>query len=242
MAARFVTPANLLPFRSGRKGSCNMKTKKKTKAKTTEKPLSELRKNFATEFERLASNWGDDLAPNEVKSLSVTAGCLISEAIDAGLFVEYRNSLETEYQFGLKKSKNEGWRRLWQQLIEILRLRRGLSLLEGTFSENCQLVADDLNKKTVDKRRYDKKSSKKTKRTSETKRTPQPLFSEPLAWNKWALIFGLSPNKLRELRKQGKYHFDQVSGRRWRLPMDELPAEYLQKFRPHTSQTPAKAQ
>jgi len=58
--------------------------------------------------------------------------------------------------------------------------------------------------------------------------------SKPLSMKDWGKIFKLSPNKLREIResKKPKYHFQQVSKRRWTLPKSELPAEYLEKFRP----------
>jgi hypothetical protein len=59
-------------------------------------------------------------------------------------------------------------------------------------------------------------------------------YSMPLAWNKWAYWFGVSPNKLRELRENNTYHFVQVSKRLWVLPKHELPAEYLEKYR-HTA-------
>ena len=55
-------------------------------------------------------------------------------------------------------------------------------------------------------------------------------YSFALPMTKWADILDISENKLRELR--GKiYHFDKVSSRKWRLPKDEIPLEYLQKYR-----------
>lgn len=57
-------------------------------------------------------------------------------------------------------------------------------------------------------------------------------YTKPLQNKQWAEIFGYSPNKMRDLRNEGKvYHFKQVSARRWSLPIDELPAEYLEKYR-----------
>jgi hypothetical protein len=58
--------------------------------------------------------------------------------------------------------------------------------------------------------------------------------SKPLTMKDWGKILELSPNKLREIRqsKNPKYHFQQVSPRRWTLPKSELPTEYLEKFRP----------
>jgi len=66
--------------------------------------------------------------------------------------------------------------------------------------------------------------------------------SRPLAWNKWADVFGVSETTLRKLREQKKYHFCQVSARRWTLPKHELPAEYLEKYRHAAPQTQPKAQ
>ncbi len=56
-------------------------------------------------------------------------------------------------------------------------------------------------------------------------------YSFPLPMTKWADIFGVSENKLRELRRKKKYNFDQVSPRKWRLPKHKIPAEYLEKYR-----------
>jgi hypothetical protein len=53
---------------------------------------------------------------------------------------------------------------------------------------------------------------------------------------KWAKILGISENKMKEIREDGKaYHFVQVSARKWKLPKKELPAEYLEKYRSVTS-------
>jgi hypothetical protein len=57
-------------------------------------------------------------------------------------------------------------------------------------------------------------------------------YSKPLPMKKWAIILGVSENKMKEIREAGdKYHFDKVSARKWRLPMHEIPTEYLQKYR-----------
>ncbi len=106
-------------------------------------PLLISAKNFAAEFERMASEFEDG-------DFSETAGSFVSMALDAGLFAEYKTELLIEYQHGLTKSKREGWIELWQKLTEILRLRRGLSILDGTFSENCQLVAAELKREAAE--------------------------------------------------------------------------------------------
>jgi hypothetical protein len=82
---------------------------------------------------------------------------------------------------------------------------------------------------------------------------PKPLptkeaieHSLPLGMKRWALIFDISVNKLRQLRDDIRddkiYHFRKVSPRLWTLPKSELPAEYLEKYRQAISQTHPKAQ
>jgi hypothetical protein len=70
------------------------------------------------------------------------------------------------------------------------------------------------------------------KKENEKSAIPETEYSLPLSMKKWAGILGFSENKMREVREANdKYHFDQVSPRKWRLPKDELPAEYLEKYR-----------
>jgi len=69
---------------------------------------------------------------------------------------------------------------------------------------------------------------------------PPTEYSLPLMMKKWGYIFGISPNKLRELRRNKTYHFDKVHSRGWRLPKHEIPAEYLEEYRQHTSQSQPK--
>ena len=74
-------------------------------------PLSACARNFIEAFEKLASTYEDeDLEADAMKSLCTTAGSLVSMALNAGLFTEYRSSLEIEYQHGLKESESKGWR------------------------------------------------------------------------------------------------------------------------------------
>ena len=66
-------------------------------------------------------------------------------------------------------------------------------------------------------------------------------YSLPLFMKQWAVIFGISRNKMSELRDSERYHFRQVSDRKWSLPKNELPAEYLEKYRNHpTRKIPQK--
>jgi hypothetical protein len=60
-------------------------------------------------------------------------------------------------------------------------------------------------------------------------------YSKPLSTGKWADVFGVCENTIRKWRKEGTYHFKQKSSRRWVLPMNELPAEYLVKYHNHIS-------
>jgi hypothetical protein len=75
----------------------------------------------------------------------------------------------------------------------------------------------------------DKSESKKDTATKNIE------HSFPLGVKSWARIFGISENKLRELRDGKTYHFRKVSPRLWTLPKSELPAEYLEKYRQATS-------
>ena len=76
---------------------------------------------------------------------------------------------------------------------------------------------------------------------AETKsKTSDKEYSLPLFMKKWAYIFGVSPNKMRELREGEHYHFRKVSPRKWTLPKGELPAEYLEKYRDDISKNPQK--
>lgn len=103
---------------------------------------------YASVFMDLAAAHNDeDYDADDIRPLHVHVGSLVSMALDAGLFAEHRSALEIEYQHGLRESESEGWRRLWLKLTDIVRLRRGLSILEGTFSENCQLVVNELEEK-----------------------------------------------------------------------------------------------
>lgn len=75
-------------------------------------------------------------------------------------------------------------------------------------------------------------SPRKEKEASQQSTTESKIeYSIPLTMKRWAFFFGLSPNKLRELRKNKTYHFRQISPRRWALPKHELPTEYLETYR-----------
>jgi len=60
----------------------------------------------------------------------------------------------------------------------------------------------------------------------------------PLSWTKWADVFGISRAALRKIRDAEKpiYHFRKTreNSRKWTLPLHELPAEYLEKYRKTT--------
>jgi len=59
----------------------------------------------------------------------------------------------------------------------------------------------------------------------------QKEYSKPLSQKEWADIFEMSRNKMSELMKGKQYHFKKISDRKWVLPKNELPAEYLEKYR-----------
>lgn len=55
--------------------------------------------------------------------------------------------------------------------------------------------------------------------------------SMPLGLKDWATIFDVGKNKMRDMMRDNKYHFRQISPRKWTLPKNELPTEYLEKYR-----------
>jgi len=55
--------------------------------------------------------------------------------------------------------------------------------------------------------------------------------SKPLFPKDWAKIFGVHRNQIYKYQKEKTYHFTKKSERKWVLPLNELPAEYLQKYR-----------
>lgn len=62
-----------------------------------------------------------------------------------------------------------------------------------------------------------------------SKRSTEPM-TKPLFPKQWAVVFGVSASTMRRWKKSGVYSFDPVSPRKWRLPLSEVPAEYLQKY------------
>ncbi len=55
-------------------------------------------------------------------------------------------------------------------------------------------------------------------------------MSRPLFPKKWASIFNVSTSTIRRWKKDGTYPFQKISERKWALPINKLPAEYLQKY------------
>lgn len=56
-------------------------------------------------------------------------------------------------------------------------------------------------------------------------------LSLPMSLKNWAVIFDVGINKIRQWKDDGKYYFVQKSPRKWALPITDLPAEYLEKYR-----------
>lgn len=133
-------------------------------AKTKNKQFAELFHNLVDDYEKETFK--------EIKSLQATAGSHIRQALTEGFFAEYKAELLIEYQSGLNKSNEyEGWRRLWNELIIILRTKRGLSICQGNFFENCRLVAGEfkLKKRPHDVLEKQVRALIKTGMTSPTK-------------------------------------------------------------------------
>lgn len=104
------------------------------------------------------------------------------------------------------------------------------------FEDVLATLEADMNQSTVSTEVEADLAKQPAKAVRKTER------SLPLPMVKWAYIFGVSANKLRDLRREEKYHFSKVSARLWTLPKDELPTEYLERYRQHTSRTHLKAQ
>jgi len=116
------------------------------------------------------------------------------------------------------------------------RLRRNLALREGCHYNNVDNSETDFYGWTAGQKYNAQALAKNLERLSafqvSDKSAEEVKYSLPLSMNKWASILGLSENKMKEIREAGdKYHFDKVSARKWRLPENELPAEYLEKYR-----------
>jgi hypothetical protein len=86
------------------------------------------------------------------------------------------------------------------------------------------------------------KARQRSQKKKQTRKRLEIEYSLPLPMTRWAYILGVSPNTLRQLRKQKKYHFRKVSARRWTLPKHELPTEYLETYRHTVPQSQPKAQ
>lgn len=66
----------------------------------------------------------------------------------------------------------------------------------------------------------------------------QQVWSIPLSQQAWAEILQVSRDTIRcwtRQTKDRKYHFDQVSPRKWRLPINELPSKYSAKYQEHST-------
>jgi len=103
---------------------------------------------------------------------------------------------------------------------------------EGLFSHKlkesaCKIKAYCILK--VGSEKYAETEEKIKKQRSE-----KEAWSIPLGLTAWADIFHVGDNKMREWMRSKKknkaYHFDKVSPRKWRLPINELPAEYLKNY------------
>jgi|GEM_PF-3671978 len=71
-------------------------------------------------------------------------------------------------------------------------------------------------------------------REAENKRRENKKHSLPLGVKAWAEVFDVGKNKMREMMNGTDYHFKKLggeNGRKWTLPLNELPAEYLEKYR-----------
>jgi hypothetical protein len=60
-------------------------------------------------------------------------------------------------------------------------------------------------------------------------------WSLPLSPTGWAEILHVSLNTVKRWKDDTDpnkpYHFDEISPRKWRLPQDEIPQEYLENYK-----------
>ena len=108
--------------------------------KQTKKP-----KTLAEHFRELPSE--------PTKNHLFSAGCSVLRAMRLGKFKEFENQLLAAFYDGQKKSAIGGEISVWQELIKILRTRANLPYTKdylGTFAEDCQLVADTLEREAKD--------------------------------------------------------------------------------------------
>jgi DNA-binding transcriptional regulator YiaG len=108
---------------------------------------------------------------------------------------------------------------------------------EARFSQKLRESAWKIKvycKIKVGSEKYEETEKKIKKRRSELEKE---TFSIPLSQTAWADILHVSENTIRQWRRSTKknrpYHFNEVSPRRWRLPINELPAEYLKNYSKH---------
>jgi len=131
-----------------------------------------------------------------------------------------------------KQLKDRICRRVW--LVLVKGQRETMTQIDITRD---QMIEPGLRAIEAEQTGGDKSRKRKPKAP-----TTRPEYSLALPMTRWAYILGVSPNTLRKMRKQKKYHFKQKSDRRWTLPIHELPAEYLAKYRLTLPKTPPKAQ
>lgn len=120
-----------------------------------------------------------------------------------------------------------------------------------TWSEKCpgdlRYFADQLDKcpPVMQYRKFwnilkSKKGEADFKPKDETPAVQQPLkMSLPLSLKRWASILRVSIGTVRAWKNdpKSKYHFQSVSAnsRKWRLPQNEIPAEYLERYKKSVS-------
>lgn len=121
-------------------------------------------------------------------------------------------------RFGEQDGAIGNWPRDWHECPE------AFDLWKSKIREiHARKAMADLEKATVIAEVEQRDKAKKSERK----------LSRPLFMKSWAKIFGISTSTMRRMRNGKKYDFIQKSERKWSLPIDELPAEYLEKYRAH---------
>lgn len=106
-----------------------------------------------------------------------------------------------------------------------------LTSVPKTPYELLNWCIDDGSKTLIAK----KVSGKDTEPETPIKTDDTCEHSKPLSWKQWAEVFGMSRQALRDIREEEnpRYRFrvTRPGARKWTLPIQDLPAEYLVKYR-----------
>lgn len=103
------------------------------------------------------------------------------------------------------------------------------------LNEEGYLLPDDLKEHPESNTEIEKTERSKDSKTLKSKTkgnySEKKEWTRPLGLKKWAEIFSVHPNTMSEWLKSQNICNEQVSPRRWRVDVDELPTELVKKVR-----------